>query len=340
MRQIPCANPGCGTLFNPPNHRQKTCSPECGFAWRSIKWAARKTGQPVATPAAAAPAPEQSFVPQSFNWRRANRAIGTMQDLRRSVSVSTERATIPLGDGKRPILLATLSDVHFGAWSSDHDLFERITDEILSIHDLYVALVGDLAHMAIKLRGVLEVTDNILPPELQLRYLESWLDEIQHKVAFATWDNHAVMREEAASGISAIKLALGDRFVYCNGIGHLDLTVGQETYKVAASHFFRGRSMLNPVHAQMRYMRMEGLDREICLAGDSHVPGMMKYTDGPMERIAINTGSTQTNSGYAKRLFSLKTHPIFPCVELWHDRHLAIPYWSIQEWLAGKERHQ
>ena len=95
--------------------------------------------------------------------------------------------------------------------------------------------------------------------------------------------------------------------------------------------------MLNPVHGQMRYMRFEGHDREFAMSGDSHVPGMAKYTDGSKVRVAVNTGSLQTNSGYAKRYFSLMTHKVFPVIEFRHDEHVMTPYWSVADWLKSKK---
>lgn len=94
--------------------------------------------------------------------------------------------------------------------------------------------------------------------------------------------------------------------------------------------------MLNPVHSLMRYMRFEGTDREWAMAGDSHTPGMIKYSDGGKTRVAVNTGSIQTNSGYSKRYFSLATQPIYPIIVFRHDRHDMTPFYSIGEWLATK----
>jgi hypothetical protein len=72
------------------------------------------------------------------------------------------------------------------------------------------------------------------------------------------------------------------------------------------------------------------------LAGDSHVTGVAKYTDGAVTRLALNCGSIQTNSGYAKRFFSLTTHDVFPCFTLSPDTHLFTPFWSVQEWLRSQ----
>jgi hypothetical protein len=60
------------------------------------------------------------------------------------------------------------------------------------------------------------------------------------------------------------------------------------------------------------------------------------YTDGEKHRIAINSGTIQTNSGYGKRFFSLYTHSVYPCLELWPDQHLVVPYWSLKAWKASR----
>jgi hypothetical protein len=270
------------------------------------------------------------------DWREWVPAMKQMQVLKKKGSYSQDHAVIELGDGTRPIAIAGFSDQHLGAWSTDYDSLIQFTDEFLSIPDLYLGLIGDYEHMAIKLRNVLEVSDNLLPPEQQGDFFESWFGEIWHKVAWASWENHSIEREERQSGRSLAKRILNRKVVYFNGIGHVDIKVGDQIYKGAVSHKFRGRSIENPCHAQMRYMRREGTDREFCMQGDTHLPGMIKYTDGDKTRVAINTGSIQTGSGYAKRYFSLTTHPVYPVIVFRHDRHEMVPFWSVKEWLASQ----
>jgi hypothetical protein len=270
-----------------------------------------------------------------FHWREANRYLGGMQRLSERAKSSQDRGRIVL-DVDAPIGVVFLSDAHIGDWSTDYDLFERITDEILGTPNLYIALLGDMAHMAIKLRGVAEVTSNLLPPELQLSYFTSWLDEVGERILLCTWDNHAVEREELGSGISAFKRLQAKRFVYFNGIGHPDVQVGGETYKFALSHRFRGRSTVHPAAAPMNYLVREGHQREIAVQGDFHIPAILQFVHGDMEKLAMVTGSTQTRSPYARRHFSLMTHPIFPVLELHPDRHLAVPYWNVKAWQGSR----
>ncbi len=273
-----------------------------------------------------------------FNWRDANKAIGSMQALKRESSTSQDESHIAFPDAARPMCVIAIADWHWGSWATSHEAIESITDEILSIPDLYIAILSDMEQMSIKMRSVLEVSDNVLPPKMQSLYTESWLAEVAPKVLFATWDNHSVLRNEAQSGYSRYADIMGRNVIYYNGIGHCTLQVGTQEYKIAASHFFRGRSMYNPLHSHLRYVRHEAPDREVIMAGDSHVPGIMQMIEGGMQRVAINTGSLQLNSGYAKRFFSLKTHPVFPCLEFDHAEHRITPFWSIRDWLRATGR--
>jgi hypothetical protein len=266
------------------------------------------------------------------NWREWTKPMRTLQALKHQSSFSQDTALIEIGKGEG-VGLINLSDLHMAAWSTNHDSLISITDEILSIKNLYVSLLGDYGQYAIVLRNMLEVADNLLPPEQQTDFLDSWFNEIYPKVAFATWENHGIERQEKLAGESSTKRILSRKVVYFGGIGHPDVKIGGQVYNGAVSHRFRGRSILNPVHGMMRYMRMEGVGREWAMMGDTHVPGIAKYTDGDKVRVAVNSGSIQTNSGYGKRYFSLKTHEVFPVIHFDPDEHSMTPYWSVREWL-------
>jgi len=265
-----------------------------------------------------------------MNWREAIEYIQSGQKLFNNAKSSNSVGQVTI-QTEEPIYVIALGDAHFGSWGTDYEALKQITDEILNTPNLYVILLGDLLQMSIKLRGILEVSDNALPPKFQMMLLDSWLNEIKHKVICSTWDNHSVMREEDAVGYSKYAEIFEKATVYFNGIGHLDLLVGTQTYKLALAHFFRGYSIDNPCHGAMRYMRRQGIDREISMAGDSHVPGIIKYVDGEKTRCAINSGTAQTNSGYAKRFFSLFTHPVFPVIKLDPKEHIFTPYWNLKE---------
>lgn len=268
-----------------------------------------------------------------FDWRRALEPIQALQKACADFKGDQDYAAWKIKT-KEPICVMVVGDLQLGSWATDYDLFRQVTDQILNTPNLYVILVGDLIQMAIKMRGVLEVMDNILPPKFQMMFLDSWLQEIKHKVIASTWDNHAVMREEDAVGYSNYAEIFKRHTIYFNHIGHLDIHVNDINYRWAVSHFFQGRSEINPCHAPQKYMRLRGQDRDICFQGDYHVPGLIQYMEGGKERIAGVCGSIQTNSGYAKRFFDLKTAPVYPCVILDPNQKVMTPLWSVAQWIA------
>lgn len=267
-----------------------------------------------------------------FDW------METGQALKKKASWSQDTAKITLGDGKTPQILFQLGDTHIASWGTNHKLMRNAISEIRDTPNLHVALMGDLIQMSIKMRSVLEVSDNMLPPEQQCMMLEKVLEKIIDKVAFSTWCNHGVEREEKQSGVSMVKAILSRKTVYFNGIGHPDVHVGKEVYKFAASHKYRGNSMYDSTFGPKRYARMEANDREIILQADLHRPAVSHYVEGGAERLAITNGSFQTGSGYAARYFTLKTWPIMPCVVLFPDRHEFVGCWNLAQAIrmAGK----
>jgi hypothetical protein len=266
-----------------------------------------------------------------FNWRDPISHLKGLKQVYDKGKSSQDLASWKI-KGPKEICVVVLGDLHMGSWATDYDQLMKITDELVNTPNLYAILVGDLLQMSIKLRGVLEVSDNALPPKWQLAFLESWLNEVKHKIICSTWDNHSVMREENATGYSRYADIFGRVTIYHDNIGHTDIHVNDQVYKVAAAHFFRGRTMYNPCHGQMRYMRMTSNDREICIAGDSHESGMLQYNEGGKFRTAINCGSIQ-NGGYGKRFFSLINNPDFPCFALSGKEHLITPYYSVKQWV-------
>lgn len=273
-----------------------------------------------------------------FHWSDVLKPLEDLQVIAKAASGSQDRARFRI-ETDAPAAVLFISDWHIGSWGTSYRKIAEITATIRE-RRLWVAVLGDMLQMSIKLRNVLEVSDNAIPPRLQMRFLGSWLEDIAPHILWSTWDNHSVMREEAVTGFSQYAELFKEKTVYHSGIGHVDLEVGREraeTYRIASAHRFRGNSYMNPTHGQARYMRFEGIDRELTIAGDSHRPAVSTYTDGPMPRVAINCGTLQTDSGYGKRFFSLDTHDWMPVVLFWPDRHLMLAYPSLTHYLAERD---
>lgn len=281
-----------------------------------------------------------SSVPPSTHWRNMLAATRQMQEAREACVPTSGTVATWETDSESEIGVVVVGDWHWGSWGTDYNLIERFTDEMLATPNLYMIVVGDMEQMAISLRGVAEVTDNMWPPDVQHAFTESWLETIGHKIIAACWDNHSVEREEKASGSSAYARIMSRRVTYFGGIGHLDLRVGDQVYSFAVSHRFRGFSMYNPLHAHGRYIRHEGHDREIIIAGDTHQPGIMQCMIGQKLRTLLNCGSAQVGSSYARRHFSIFTAEVFPMIALHPRVHRVTPYWSVAHWLRSDDQQE
>lgn len=272
-----------------------------------------------------------------LNWRAMTDVIAAMQSIGREADLSEEELDITI-PADEPAGFVCISDVHIGSWSTDHRILTEITDEVLATPGLYIMLVGDMIQMAIRLRSVDEVMDNLLPPSLQFEALDSWLRDVEDRVVLATWDNHSVVREEQLAGTSHYARLMARTCPYFGGIGHPNLIVGGQTYRLAVSHKFRGRSVTNPCMGPMKYLLGDGHHREIAIAGDSHRPGILHFWHGDDERLAINSGTAQIDSRYTKRYYSLYSKAVFPVLELDPFDHRFVAYPDVPTWVRSTKR--
>lgn len=267
-----------------------------------------------------------------IDWREGLRLADQITAAKRKASFNQSTATITFPDDAPFVSFINLGDLHMFSSGTDHKAIEDLTDAILAEPNLYVVLLGDILETAINLRGVAEVQSNLMPTGYQLQAYESWLNTIRERVLFATWDNHSSERFERAAGCDFLGWITGRSVMFFDGKAHVDITLGQQVYKLFATHKVRGRSQNDPTYGLKRYGRFDAQDREILLAGDSHVPGIAKYFDGDRAKLAVNVGTLNTKSAYARRYFSLYSAPIFPVVTLFRDRHDFTAFWSLEEW--------
>lgn len=272
--------------------------------------------------------------PKITSWRDISTHIKSSQKFKQDTSSYQEFIKWkPNVIDNSPVALMVLGDTQLGSFGTDYELFEELTDFIVNTPNLYVILVGDLIQLAIKLRNVAEILDNAISPRVQMVMLESWLDEIKHKVIASTWCNHGTMREETMLGYSPSAKMMSTKVPFFNTIGEIEATVGDQTYMIAASHFFQGKSMYNKAHAPMRYIREKANHIDIAIQGDFHQPGILLQPYGGKLRLGVVCGSIQTNSTYAKRHFAVKTFPQMPVITLDPNKKNFNCYINVEAYL-------
>jgi hypothetical protein len=268
----------------------------------------------------------------TFYWRDALPVLQSMQDMVNNAKREQKRATVTVGDGINSIGLMILADAHIGAVGTDYRLFLQLTDLIIKTPHLYVILLGDNFEWSNRLRSVAEQCAQILPIELQEQFADQWMAEIAPKVVASTFCNHSVTRDQELSGFSALKSMQSKMFLYFDGIGHLSVKTGSQTYEFAMSHKFKGATGNDSTRGCRLYMTKEPTI-EIGLQADAHVPKIEKYVVGNTPKAAMCCGTLHVDSDYAVRGFSISTSSAFPVMLLSPKDHLFTPLFNVDEFL-------
>ena len=225
-----------------------------------------------------------------------------------------------------------MSDLQFGNPAMNLDKHIEYTDYIINTPGLYVALLGDeLDTFFPGFYSGRPVSNTIFPPQQQLMYFEKWLEDIQDKLLFATWDNHTDMRFEKAIGFSPAAMLKSKFCPYFNGIGQTFLTVGMTEYHIVSSHFFRGKSKYNPLHGVMSFAREQVQTADIYVQGDQHQASVGHFELGGKDRVYITTGTHNDGDEYTERFYTPFSQLEMPCVVLDDKRRKMTPFRTMED---------
>jgi ribosomal protein S27AE len=238
-----------------------------------------------------------------FNWREWSKHLTERQALHEKASWSQDTAAIKLDTPYPYIVWKPLADIHLGAIGTDYKTLVDISDNVLSIPYLYISLLGDEEDNFVSFKSQLAVVQQILSPEEQDSFVESWLTELSPKILFSTWGNHAEF-EEKATGRNTLKKLLNHNVIYFNGIGVCILEINGIKYKIVPTHKTRYGSSFNKTHGLKQLARKEIPDADVYLMGHIHDPAVEYSFERGMWQIFAVMGTLKHNDGFAKRYFS------------------------------------
>lgn len=266
----------------------------------------------------------------SADWREWSSHLKNGQKLHEKSSYSQTKCTIEINTDKKYIIYQPLSDIHLGSIGCNYEQLENFTNEILARNDLFFSTHGDHIDGFFRFKNQLTVHQMQMSPEDQIRFLESWIEEVRHKFLFSTWGNHEEM-EEKASGMNTTKRILGKRLVYFNGIGLAQLLVNGIEYKIAATHKTRYNSSFNRTHGLKQLARRDIPDADIYLSGHTHDPGFEYSFERGFWQLFVVLGSMKENDGYAKRYFAYHSSQQMTTIVLNAEKKEIIPFHNINQ---------
>ena len=260
-----------------------------------------------------------------LDWREWTSMLMQRQSLHEKASWSQDHATIEIKTPYPCIVFKPLSDFHLGSIGVNYQSFVDFTDLFLKTPYHYGGLVGDETDNFVAFKNQLAVLQQILSPEEQDAFLESWLKDVATKLLFATWGNHGAMDEKVA-GKNPIKKILNKNLVYFNGIGICNLKLNDQEYKIVATHKTPQHSTVNLTHGLKQLARKEIPDADCYIEGHYHIPDMEVAFERGRFQIFMVMGTLKQNDGYAKRGFSYFTANQDGALVFDSTQHRVIPF--------------
>ena len=260
-----------------------------------------------------------------FNWREWSNMLIEHQELHEKASWSQDQATIEIETEYPCIVYKPLADFHIGSIGVNYDSLIKTTDLFLKIPYLYGSLLGDETDDFVSFKNQLAVLQQIMSPEEQDEFVESWLFDLMPKMLFSCWGNHGEF-EERVAGKNALKKMLNRNLIYFNGIGICNLKINEQMYKIIATHKTPQHSTTNLTHGLKQLARKEISDGDIYLEGHYHIPAMEVAFERGLFQVFMVLGTLKQNDGYAKRGFSYFTADKDGAIVFDSEQHRVIPF--------------
>jgi hypothetical protein len=204
-------------------------------------------------------------------------------------------------NGKNPVTIALLGDVHAGADNCDYKLFGSTVELIKSHPHVKTVLMGDLIDAFFWNQAL---QGDMLNHREQLHYMQSALDEMDGEIVGAFKGNHERWSEKTTVSPLYHKWIEKYGTPYFEGRGILEMGFPNLKYSMIASHRFPGHSMYNFNHPQMRESNFGNQGLDIYTSAHTHKKSYhSQFANVAGERIQqhfINVGAFKGHDGYGE----------------------------------------
>lgn len=201
-------------------------------------------------------------------------------------------------------LINFIGDWHIGHPKTDYHRIEDEVSIIANTPDSYVALLGDAVdgiHWGGSAQG-----EDILNLTEQRGFLKSIWRALGGKILFTVSGEHDSKWASKTGADPYAEFTEQTGAPYVRGVAEVDITSGEETYKVVAAHKARGHSMYNKTHPGMRQARFGVQGADIYASGHTHQKGSSQeeirdFGGESREVTHINVGPYTSGGEFAER---------------------------------------
>lgn len=202
-------------------------------------------------------------------------------------------------NGKRPVTLALIGDVHAGAVNCNYELFGSTVKLVKNHPDVKAVLMGDLVDAFFWSQAM---QGDMLNNNEQIHYMQSALEEMDGEIVGAYKGNHERWSERTTVSPLYYKWIEKYGTPYFEGKGVLQVGFPELSYNLLGSHRFPGHSMYNDNHPQMRESRFGEQGMDIYVSGHTHKKSMhsqfINVAGDRMQQFYINVGAFKSHDNY------------------------------------------
>lgn len=289
--------------------------------WEKVRWTLRNTEQyktrgKVTFEDKKEPTPENvdTYLQQLINLNDTIMGLETKQN----------KATLCIDESK-PIGLAFWGDWHVGGKGINYRQLDADADTIAQTDGLYVIGMGDYKDNGSALVHPTSTQDTIATTDMQ--------DKIVMRLFERTKERHIVTirgchddwdkRNANKDFVQTLCDITGAVNLWHGGI--INLTVGDQEYRIGARHKYKFESSLNTTNTQRNFTNEFGVcdvvavaHKHFCEVYDAHKQGQ--------ETVYLRSGAYKVYDEYGQKLAGYEGMYGIPIVILLPDKHLALPF--------------
>ncbi|MGI5892809.1 MAG: hypothetical protein ACOX7H_08825 [Bacillota bacterium] len=232
-------------------------------------------------------------------------------------------------DDTKPIGLAFWGDWHLGAKGVDYEQHDIDTELIAKTDGLYVIGMGDYKDNANAFVHPASTYEDIATTDMQ--------DKIVQRIFDRTADKHIVTirgchddwdkRNSNKDFVQSLCDITGAVNLWHGGI--INLTVGQEEYRIGARHKYKNESGLNTTNTQRNFINEFG-HCDIVAVAHKHFAELQHTRRMGEETIYLRSGTYKQYDEFGQKLAGYEGAYGVPVVILMPDRHEMIPVRNLE----------
>jgi len=274
-----------------------------------------------------------------LNLYKAGQRAWDKYDMERSETTVTINS-------KEPIIILPVGDLHIGHVAVD--IYELIANwrEFLKAENIFLVLMGDYVEWFILSADVFGIFEQILSPDMQMRFFEKMLAVAPERIlcAMASRGHQHDAQASSQVGYSIMANTFEKYGIPCLGnMGRLNIKLNGIEYKGALAHHSRFHSYHNRNHSAHQLMTVEFQGVDFAITAHKHTMAMQEqWFGGKLEHtIVCPTYKIKKKDRYSKKFWNSPTFLRHYCLVLYPDKKIDTMRLQVAkqyiQWLDNKE---